>query len=216
MNDGISAASVATATASISSDVTQSNANSLTGSTTGNNQPLTQNQEVDQDNLNLRAAHDEVRGRVWSGDGFAEWLDDGSDRRHQGQFCGDCGFGDNSNVTQSNTNSASASTTGNGSFIAQAPVDLDFCLAPLQSQFHSLGRLALHSLARVPSLVARALSRRTSTGRSSLHCPTQILATCRFRAKGTRRPAVAALTLHRLQLPVPRSIAMSRRPTPTA
>ena len=52
--DGINAASIATVlSATISSDVTQRNQNSLTGSTTGNNQPLTQNQSVDQDNLNL-------------------------------------------------------------------------------------------------------------------------------------------------------------------
>ena len=53
VGDGINAASEAAAVTNISSDVTQSNANSLTGTTSGNNQPLTQSQDVDQTNLNL-------------------------------------------------------------------------------------------------------------------------------------------------------------------
>ena len=123
--DGINAASIATVlSATISSDVTQRNQNSLTGSTTGNNQPLTQNQSVDQDNLNLELLTTESEAEFGpvtvSRDGSTATAGIGVAANSAANASSEI----DSNVNQSNENSASASTTGNGSFIAQAPVDV--------------------------------------------------------------------------------------------
>ena len=112
--DGINAASVALSTVAINDGITQSNSNSLSGSTTVNNQPLTQAQTVSQTNSNAEAvslASQAESGPVTvSRDGLTTAAGDGV----IGSSVATASSAITSTVGQSNTNSASASTTGNG------------------------------------------------------------------------------------------------------
>ena len=112
---GVSAASVATATAEIAVDLTQSNSNSLTGSTSGANQPLTQSQATTQANLNTESLS--LNSAAQSGS--VAVLRDGSTVAALDGIAASsvatASAAIESAVSQSNSNSLSATTTGGGS-----------------------------------------------------------------------------------------------------
>ena len=127
---GVNAQSLASATANANGSVTQTNRNSMSGTTTGGTGLLivpafvVQGQEVEQTNVNLEAVLAgslAVSGDVTvTRDGDTDAGGDGINARSDATATATV----DSSIVQSNQNSATATTTGDGAGVFQAPFSL--------------------------------------------------------------------------------------------